>query len=368
MPYLPQSSLARPAFRKPRSKRSVEQSGARDLPLVDKDQARECLSKVDMCKSMDFAGMCLPVLRELADGTEATVNGLWLIMAIGRNAWGLEKSKCHSCLQEGQKRGCRNQDEASRPHLHPWEFSSKLHHYLLWVKLQLCHRMNSLPNVPFIKIPFSKSLSSDFLIIVGDYFEKQSIHCKLLNFTATVICNRQQFEKGGQKWRRRRQKWLKVMFSQKDWIGWEENQSTMKTGENSLGRKDLLQGRIKQHSDLSQTSSSTETKYLKFFYFFSMFWNGEWLWLIVFELLIASGKFLKWWVKKERCPVSVSSTAWKLNIGLSATAESSFYPYVLFKTLHKVTFKNALFNIYGPAFKLPHWNTQLCFQGNEANY
>lgn len=288
------SSLARTASRNLGSKRWVEQSGARDLPLVGKEQVRECLSKVGMCKSMGFAGMCLQVLRELADGTEATVSSLWLIMVIGRNAWRLEKSKCHSCLQEGQKRGCRNQ-EASQAHLHPWEFSSELHRYLWWVKLQLCHWVDSLPNVPFIKTPFSKSLSSDFLIIVGDYFEKQIVLiANSWTFTEIVICNRQQFEKGGQKLGRRRQKWLKVMFSQKDCIGWEENQSTMKTGESSLGRKDLLQGRIKQHSDLSQMFSSTETKYLKFLYFFSMFSNGEWLWLIVFELLITSGKFLRW--------------------------------------------------------------------------
>jgi len=38
-----------------------------DLPLVDKDQVREYLSKLDICKSMGLDGMHQEVLRELVD-------------------------------------------------------------------------------------------------------------------------------------------------------------------------------------------------------------------------------------------------------------------------------------------------------------
>jgi len=41
-------------------------------------------------------------------------------MSTGGDYWGLEGSKCHSCLQERQEGGC-GELQADQPHLSPWE-------------------------------------------------------------------------------------------------------------------------------------------------------------------------------------------------------------------------------------------------------
>jgi len=40
-------------------------------------------------------------------------------MATGRGSWGLEASKCHSCLKEGEEEGTVKL-QAGQPHLNLW--------------------------------------------------------------------------------------------------------------------------------------------------------------------------------------------------------------------------------------------------------
>lgn len=240
--------------------------------------------------------MYLQVLRDLADARLPIVfDWSWWLAEVPQD-WGT----ANSCLQ-GQKRGCRNQ-ESSQPHLHPG--NSPANSITTFCELSFSFAIGWIHfQMPYLPKYF-------FLTVFKlSYNCWDSTYCKLLK----LYCNHQMQQAAVWKGRnsaRTRQKWLKVTFPQENWTGWEEKQSTIKTSKSSLERKDLLQGRIKvcwSSTVLSQTFSSTETKYLKLFYFFAVSLNREWLWLIVFELLITSVKFLKWWVKEERCPVSVSS-------------------------------------------------------------
>jgi len=79
-----------------------------DIPLVEQDQIKVYLSTVDIQKSMS-PWAHTPISAEVAGSChwETTLNKLWTIMVIGRVAWGLQESKCHSCLQEGKERGPR---------------------------------------------------------------------------------------------------------------------------------------------------------------------------------------------------------------------------------------------------------------------
>jgi len=68
MPPSSESSLVRLDFRNPRPHRTGGKAGSKeDRPFIEKDQVREYLSKLDICKSMGPAGMHPRVLRELAD-------------------------------------------------------------------------------------------------------------------------------------------------------------------------------------------------------------------------------------------------------------------------------------------------------------
>lgn len=47
-----------------------------DTPLVEEDQVEECLSKLDICKSVGLDGVHLRMLRELGDVTARPFSNL----------------------------------------------------------------------------------------------------------------------------------------------------------------------------------------------------------------------------------------------------------------------------------------------------
>lgn len=55
---------------------------------------------------------------------ETTLHSLLEGVTSGRDYWGLEKRKCHSCLQKGQN-GRPRALEGSQPHLSPWKPDGK---------------------------------------------------------------------------------------------------------------------------------------------------------------------------------------------------------------------------------------------------
>lgn len=119
MPPSPQSLLSRPSFRNSKFWKMGKVYSKEGLLLVEEDQIRIYLSKLDIHKCMGPDGMhlCVPKGTLWCHYT-ATLGNLWMIIVTGRGAWGLEES--HFCLQKGQERGPREQ-QAHQPHLHPWE-------------------------------------------------------------------------------------------------------------------------------------------------------------------------------------------------------------------------------------------------------
>jgi len=99
----------------------------KDLPLVEEDQVRDHLSKLDTQKSMGPAGMHSQVLRELTDviaePLSITFERSW---RTGEVPQGLEESQCHSNLQKGKEGGPREL-QAGQPHLHPGKGDGAAH-------------------------------------------------------------------------------------------------------------------------------------------------------------------------------------------------------------------------------------------------
>lgn len=88
-----------------------------DFALEGEDWVREHINKLvfgalqDVLTSAEGPGRC---------HCEATFNYLLNVLAIGRNFQGLEESKCHFCLQEGQER-VSGEQQAGQVHLNPWK-------------------------------------------------------------------------------------------------------------------------------------------------------------------------------------------------------------------------------------------------------
>lgn len=71
------------------------------LSLVEENQVRECLSKLNVRKSMAMMGCTCEAAERFS--CEAILNNLLSVMAIGRSTQRLEESRC-SFLQEGGPR------------------------------------------------------------------------------------------------------------------------------------------------------------------------------------------------------------------------------------------------------------------------
>lgn len=142
-------------------------------------------------------------VRELADAMEGPVNSLWVIMGLAEVPQDWRKANATPAWEKDKKEDAGTKKPLnliSIPGIHQQIPES----YLLRINFQLCHWVDSFPKSPFIKISFSHSLSSDCLIIAGNYFEKQIVLiANPQNFSAPIRCNRQQFGKGGQKLGRR---------------------------------------------------------------------------------------------------------------------------------------------------------------------
>lgn len=92
---------------------------------MEEDPVKDYLSKLDFHKSVGSDGTETWVLTELADVIVRPLYNLCLIVATERSAWRLEKSNCHSYIQEGQEGGPREL-QAGQAHLDPWEVMERL--------------------------------------------------------------------------------------------------------------------------------------------------------------------------------------------------------------------------------------------------
>lgn len=93
----------RPALKNPWPRNKVWRK--KDFPLVEEDWLRDCLGKPDIHKSMALMGVAWILEGAGRHRSWATYNHLWKIVVIRRGAWGLEESKHHFGLQNGQKGG-----------------------------------------------------------------------------------------------------------------------------------------------------------------------------------------------------------------------------------------------------------------------